>query len=295
MGFEGVVRPFSFGFDLTLPVSLGYVGFIAALAVAATHYFSWRTAVGVVIVATLLYFGMTGTPWPVFMIIVVTLSWQVGNWNVAAGAFLAMAFMLLTGVWAQAMLAVYLCGAAVLVSFVLGSAIGIWASRNDKVSAFVRPINDTLQSMPLFVFLIPVLMFFRVGEFTAFLAIIAYAIVPAIRYTEHGLRNVRPDIVEAAKALGCTEGQLLRQVKLPLALPEIMLGLNQVVMFGLAMLVIAALVGTKGLGYLIYFALSRANVGEGVVAGLSMALIAIIADRIIQSWSNKKKIELGLG
>ncbi len=295
MGFEGVVRPFSFGFDLTLPVSLGYAGFIAALAVAATRYFSWRAAVGVVIVGTLLYFGMTGTPWPVFMMVVVMLSWQVGGRKVAAGSFVAMAFMLLTGVWTQAMMAVYLCGAAVLVSFVLGSAIGIWASRNDKVSAFVRPINDTLQSMPLFVFLIPVLMFFRVGEFTAFLAIIAYAIVPAVRYTEHGLRNVRPDIVEAAKALGCTEGQLLRQVKLPLALPEIMLGLNQVVMFGLAMLVIAALVGTKGLGYLIYHALSRANVGEGVVAGLSMALIAIIADRIIQSWSNRKKLELGLG
>ena len=145
--------------------------------------------------------------------------------------------------------AALLCGASVLVSFVLGSAIGIWASRNDKVSAFIRPINDTLQSMPLFVFLIPVLMFFRVGEFTAFLAIIAYSIVPAIRYTEHGLRNVRPDIVEAAKALGCTDGQLLRQVKLPLALPEIMLGLNQTIMFGLAMLVIASLVGTRGLGH----------------------------------------------
>ena len=294
VGFEGVVRPFSFGFELTLPISLGYAGFIAALAVAATRYFSWRAAVGVVIIATMLYFGMTGTPWSVFMMVVVTLAWQVGGWKVGVGALVAMAFMLLTGVWEHTMLAVYLCGASVLVSFVLGSAIGIWASRNDKVSAFIRPINDTLQSMPLFVFLIPVLMFFRVGEFTAFLAIIAYAIVPAIRYTEHGLRNVRPDIVEAAKALGCTEGQLLRQVKLPLALPEIMLGLNQVVMFGLAMLVIAALVGTKGLGYLIYFALSRANVGDGVIAGLSMALIAIIADRIIQSWSNKKKAELGL-
>jgi len=279
MGFESVVRPFSFGFDLTLPISLGYAGFIAALAVAAMRYFSWRAAVGVVIIGTLLYFGMSGTPWPVFMAIVVMLSWQAGGRKVAAGSFLAMAFMLLTGVWAQAMLAVYLCGAAVLVSFVLGSLIGIWASHNDKVSAFVRPVNDTLQSMPLFVFLIPVLMFFRVGDFTAFLAIIAYAIVPAIRYTEHGLRNVRPDIVEAAKALGCTEGQLLRHVRLPLALPEIMLGLNQVVMFGLAMLVIAALVGTKGLGYLIYFALSRANVGEGVVAGLSMARRPVPTDR----------------
>jgi glycine betaine/proline transport system permease protein len=158
----------------------------------------------------------------------------------------------------------------------------------------MRPINDTLQTMPLFVFLIPVLMFFQVGEFSALLAIMLYAIVPSIRYTEHGIRNVRPDIVEAATAQGCTGRQILFQVQLPLALPEIMLGLNQTIMFGLAMLVIAALVGTKGLGQGVYIALGAGDVGKGFVAGLSMALIAMIADRITQAWSNRKKAELGL-
>ena len=134
--------------------------------------------------------------------------------------------------------------------------------------------------MPLFVILIPFLMFFQIGEFTAFLAIIAYAIVPMIRYTEHGLRNVPEETVEAARSMGCTKRQILFEVKMPLAIPEIMLGLNQTVMFALAMLVISALVGTKGLGQSVYIALGKADPGLGMVAGLGMALIAIIADRI---------------
>ena len=127
--------------------------------------------------------------------------------------------------------------------------------------------------MPQFVLLIPVLMLFKVGEFTALLAIIAYAIVPMIRYVEHGLRNVPPEIVEASTQIGCTSRQILFEVKLPLALPVIMLGLNQTVMYGLAMLVIAALVGTQGLGQQVYLALSAANSGAGLVTGLSIALI----------------------
>ena len=126
------------------------------------------------------------------------------------------------------------------------------------------------------------------------LAVTAYAIVPAIRYTEHGIRNVPADTVEAARAMGCTPRQLLWQVQLPLALPEIMLGLNQTIMLGLAMLVVAALVGTRGLGQMIYIALTAADFGKGAVAGVSIALIAMITDRIIQSWSARKKLELGL-
>ena len=148
--------------------------------------------------------------------------------------------------------------------------------------------------MPQFVYLIPVLMFFQVGDFSALIAVIAYAIVPMIRYTEHGIRNVRPDIIEAAEAMGCTRRQILFQIQLPMALPEIMLGLNQTIMYGLAMLVIAALVGTRDLGQLVYIALGKADTGKGLVAGLSIALIAMITDRIIQAWANRKKAELGL-
>ncbi len=176
----------------------------------------------------------------------------------------------------------------------IGGSLGVWAAHNDRVSAILRPVNDTLQTMPQFVILIPVLMFFAVGEFSALLAVILYAVVPPIRYVEHGLRNVPAHVVEAAKQIGCTPRQILFEVKLPLALPVIMLGLNQTIMYGLAMLVIAALVGTKGLGQAVYLALGKADTGMGLVAGLSIALVAMTADRIIQAWSNRKRKALGL-
>ncbi len=294
IGLENAVSPFSWGFVLTPTISYSYAALVVALAFGAGRLWGWRAAVGVLIFGGLFYYGTVGTPWPAFILVVTVLAYQVGGLSVAAFTLFGWLFMLTSGVWPQAMLSTYLCGAAVLFSFVLGASLGVWAALNDRVSAFIRPINDTLQTMPLFVFLIPVLMFFQVGEFSALLAIMLYAIVPSIRYTEHGIRHVRPDIVEAATAQGCTGRQILFQVQLPLALPEIMLGLNQTIMFGLAMLVIAALVGTKELGQSVYIALGAGDVGRGFVAGLSMALIAMIADRITQAWSARKKAELGL-
>ena len=192
------------------------------------------------------------------------------------------------------MLSVYLCGLAVLLSFAIGVALGILASEYDGVSAFLRPINDTLQTMPLFVILIPFVMIFKIGEFTALLAIMAYAVVPAIRYAEHALRNVPAGVVEAATCFGCTRRQLLWRVKLPLAMPVIMLGLNQTIMFGIAMLVIAALVGTNGLGQRVYIGLGDGDFGVGIVAGIGMAFIAMIADRMTQGMSRAWQERLGL-
>ncbi len=294
VGFAKAVAPFSWGFALTPAMIWGYGILALALACWLFVRHGWRSAIAVVIIAGLLYFGITATPWLPFILIATLLAWQVGGASVAALSFFGWLFMLLTGIWPQAMLSVYMCLAAVIVCLVFGGGLGIWASRSQRVSNFLRPINDTLQSMPLFVILIPFLMFFQIGEFTSFLAIIAYAIVPTIRYTEHGLRNVPKETVEAAESMGSTPRQLLWEVKMPLAIPEIMLGLNQTILFALAMLVITALVGSKGLGQSVYIALSKADTGLGLVAGLGIALIAIIADRIIQSWSSQRKKTLGL-
>ena len=193
-----------------------------------------------------------------------------------------------------AWLSVYLCLIGVTFSFLLGTAIGIWASTNNTVSAFVRPINDTLQTMPLFVILIPFVMIFKIGDFTALLAIVAYAFVPAIRYAEHGLRNLPDDVIEAARMIGTTKWQMLWQVKVPLAMPVMMLGLNQTIMFGIAMLVITALVGTNGLEQTVYIGLSDGDFGIGMTAGLCMAIIAMIADRTTQAWSKKRSAQLGI-
>jgi len=294
VGFAKAISPFSWGFSLT-PWMVGLYAFaIALLAIWLFVRINWRPAIAVVLVGGLLYFGITSLPWLSIILVVTLLAYQVGGRRTALLSLFGWLFMLFTGVWSEAMTSVYMCLAAVVTCLLIGGTTGIWASQNNRVSNFIRPINDTLQTMPLFVILIPFLMFFQIGEFTSFLAIIAYAIVPVIRYTEHGLRNVPTEVVEAAQAMGCTRRQLLWEVKMPLAVPEIMLGLNQTVMFALAMLVITALVGSKGLGQSVYIALSAADAGKGLVAGLGMALIAIIADRIIQSWSKTRKEALGL-
>lgn len=295
LGLATAVNPFTWGFALTQPMIFAYWGFVVAVSAYAYHRRGWQSAVASFVLLGLLYFGVTGTPWPVFMAVVTLVAWQAAGPKVAAFAFLSLGFILTNGFWAPAMLSIYLCGAAVLICIVLGGLIGVWAASSDTVSGIFRPINDTLQTMPQFVLLIPVLMLFKVGEFTALLAVIAYAIVPMIRYVEHGLRNVPSEIVEAATQMGCTQRQLLFEVKLPLALPVIMLGINQTIMYGLSMLVIAALVGTQGLGQKVYLALGQADAGAGLVTGLSIALIAMVTDRILQAVSSRRQEALGLG
>jgi glycine betaine/proline transport system permease protein len=248
----------------------------------------------VLLAGTVYFFGLTNIPWPALFAICIALAWTTGGPRLTLGVLAGLAYLLLANIWELAVLSVYLCGIAVVLCFALGSAIGIWAAHNDRVSAFVRPFNDTLQTMPQFVPLIPFLMIFKIGDFTALLAIMAYAIVPAIRYSEHALRRLPAEVIEAAEAMGCNRWQMLWQVKLPMALPEMMLGLNQTIMYGISMLVIAALVGTKDLGQMVYIGLGDGDFGVGMVAGIGMAVIAIIADRITQAWSMRKRAELGM-
>ena len=293
IGLQGAVSPFTWGFSLTNVHSLAYALSMVALALWSAA--RWRPQVGIAILvfAVVYYFGLTGLPWPALILMLALLAYGIGGVVFSAGTVLGLLFILATGNWPAAVLSIYLCGIAVVIAFTLGTAIGIWAARNDWVSAFVRPINDTLQTMPLFVILIPFVMVFRIGDFTALLSVIAYAIVPAIRYAEQGLRSLPDTVIEAARMVGATPRQMLWQVQIPLALPVMMLGLNQTILYGIAMLVIAALVGAGGLEQTVYIALTDGNVGEGLIAGLAMAVIAIIADRMTNGWSRKRQSVLG--
>jgi glycine betaine/proline transport system permease protein len=294
IGLEQTVSPHTWGFEFTAPLRWGYAVAVAAAAAWALANGRTRLAVIIGFFGTVFFFGLTKLPWPALLAAATFLAWQLDGMRLAAGTFLSLLFMLVAGIWPEAMMSVYLCGIAVVLSFLMGAGLGIWGSMSPRASQLLRPVYDSLQTMPLFVFLIPFVMIFKIGDFTALLAIIAYAFVPAARYTEHGLRNVPEDVIEAATCMGCTKWQLLWQVKLPLALPVIMLGLNQTIMYAVAMLVITALVGTSDLGQRVYIGLGDGDFGVGFVAGIGMAIIAMIADRMTQAWIRSRQQAFGL-
>jgi len=238
--------------------------------------------------------ALLSLPWIGVVAIMALAGLQLGGWRLALLTGGLTLFIATVGLWPKAMVTVYLCGVSVVLASMMGIPIGIAAAHNERLNRVVSAVIDTLQTLPSFVYLMPVVMLFRVGDFAAMLAVIAYAIVPTIRYTNHGIRNVPPHLIEAATQAGCTRSQLLWKVKMPLALPEIMLGINQTIMMALSMLVITALVGTRELGQEVYIALTKADSGRGLVAGLCIALIAIIADRLIGAWAKRRKQELGL-
>jgi len=237
---------------------------------------------------------LLGLPWISVVAVVALAGWQLGGWRLGLLTASLASFIALVGLWSKAMVTLYLCGISVVIVCMIGIPIGILAARNERVHNVVRVVIDTLQTLPSFVYLMPVVMLFRVGDFAAMLAIIAYAVTPIIRYTDHGIRQIAPDLIEAALQAGCTRNQLLRKVQIPLALPHIMLGVNQTIMMALSMLVITALVGTRELGQEVYIALTKADTGRGIIAGVCVAFIAIIADRMIGAWASRRKREYGL-
>ncbi|HHL21425.1 MAG TPA: ABC transporter permease subunit [Aliiroseovarius sp.] len=235
-----------------------------------------------------------GLPWPWALVMVTLAGWRLGGWRLAALNLVLAGFILVTGMWEKAMITVYLTGVSVAIAMAIGVPVGILAASFNTAGRVIGLVIDTLQTLPSFVYLIPVVMLFRIGDFTAMVAIVAYAIVPAVRYAAHGVRGVSPELIEAGVVSGCTKRQLLTRIRLPLALPELLLGLNQTIMLAISMLVITALVGTRDLGQEVYIALTKADVGRGLVAGLAIAFIAIIADRIITAGARAARIRYGL-
>nr|WP_292770482.1 ABC transporter permease subunit [Mesorhizobium sp.] len=234
-----------------------------------------------------------GFPWLGAVFLLGLAGFQLGGIRLAALVAALTAFCAVTGLWEKTMATVYLTGISVVIACLIGIPIGLAASRSDRVEKIVTPIIDTLQVLPSFCFIIPVVMLFRVGDVTAMIATVAFAVVPAIRYTNHGLRQVQPSLIEAAVVSGCTKRQTFWRVQLPMALPEIMLGINQTILMALAMIIICAMVGTRDLGQEVFIALSKADAGRGIVAGLAIAFIGIIADRLFGAWTARARARLG--
>jgi glycine betaine/proline transport system permease protein len=238
---------------------------------------------------------LLGLPWAAVVALLALAGWRLGGWRLALLAGGLSFLIAATGQWEKAMTTVYLCGVSTALAMLIGVPIGIAAAGRPLLWTPVQAVIDTLQTLPSFVYLMPAVMLFRVGDFTAMIAVVAFAVVPAIRYTALGLRGVDPQLVEAGRAMGCTSAQILWRIKLRLAFPELLLGLNQTIMFALSMLVITALVGTRDLGQEVYIALTKADPGRGLVAGLAVAFIAIIADRLIHAGAARARSRLGLG
>lgn len=234
-----------------------------------------------------------GFPWLGAVFLLGLAGYQLSGFRLAVLVAALTAFCAITGLWEKTMATVYLCGISAFIACLVGIPIGLMASRSDRFEKIVTPVIDTLQVLPSFCFIIPVVMLFRVGDVTAMIATIAFAVVPAIRYTNHGIRQVPPALIEAAKVSGCTPRQTFFRVQLPLALPEIMLGVNQTILMALAMIIICAMVGTRDLGQEVFIALSKADSGRGIVAGLAIAFIGIVADRLFSAWTAKARARLG--
>jgi glycine betaine/proline transport system permease protein len=238
--------------------------------------------------------ALLALPWISVAAALALLGWQLQGWKLAAlagGLALAIA---LTGLWTKTGLSIYECSAAVAICILLGFPLGVWSARSDRAWRVIEPAADLLQTIPSFIFLIPFVILFRTGEFTAILIVVSFAIVPAIRYTAEGIRNVPPHLVEAAKSQGCSSWQILREVQLPLAFPSILLGLNQTILMALSMLVITAYAGTNDLGQDTLAGVAKRNFGMSVLAGLAIAGIAIVTDRLIRAKAMKVASSMGL-
>jgi glycine betaine/proline transport system permease protein len=210
-------------------------------------------------------------------------AWRVG-WRFAVFATLSLLLIHATGFWDQTVVTLGLTLSSTLISLVFGIPLGIWTAKNRRLSMIVRPVLDLMQTMPAFVYLIPAAMLFGLGRVPGILSTIIFAMPPVVRLTSLGIRHVDREIVEAGQAFGCTPWQLLYKVQFPNALPSIMQGVNQTIMLALSMVIIASMVGAGGLGNDVLASIQRLDIGLGFESGLSVVLLAIILDRITESF-----------
>lgn len=221
----------------------------------------------------------------VILLIVWLVGWQIAGIRTTLFALSALVAIGIMGAWQSAMTTVSLIFTAVIFCTLIGIPVGVLAARNDRFEAIIRPVLDAMQTTPAFVYLVPIVMLFGIGNVPGVVVTIIFALAPLIRLTNLGLRQVPPSVVEAAVAFGASEKQLLFKVKIPLALRTIMAGLNQTLMMSLSMVVIASMIAVGGLGQMVLRGIGRLDMGLATVGGLGIVLLAIAIDRLTQALS----------
>jgi len=237
---------------------------------------------------------LLATPWWVIIGVIAGLVYfATRSWKMSAGAIVAFLLIGYFGMWDNTMRTMSIILVCTLLSIALGIPIGIAMARSDRVQSIVTPILDVMQTMPAFVYLIPVVMLLGIGKVPGVIAVIIYAIPPVIRLTNLGIRLVDKEVMEAATAYGASAFQRLYQVQLPLAMPTIMAGINQTIMMALAMVVIASMIGVKGLGQPVLKSITNQYFTMGLLNGLAIVVLAIIFDRVSQAYAKRTQKHLG--
>ncbi|WP_323010499.1 proline/glycine betaine ABC transporter permease [Paracoccus sp. (in: a-proteobacteria)] len=228
------------------------------------------------------------SPWVLVLAVLALGIWLLSrSWKIALGSVLALLVVGYFGMWEDTMRTIAMVAVCTLIAVVVGIPIGVFMAQSNRMNAMVTPILDMMQTMPSFVYLIPVVMIFGLGKVPGVIAVVIYAIPPVIRLTNLGIRQVAPDVLEAAEAFGSSSWQKLRDVQLPLALPTIMAGINQTIMMSLAMVVVASMIGVRGLGQPVLQAINQQYFTMGVMNGLAIVAIAIIMDRTTQAYGKR--------
>jgi len=232
--------------------------------------------------------GLTDVPWWIVLLLFAILAYLAGRWKLTIGTVVGLMLIYDLQLWNHMIITLVLVILSSFVSVLIGLPLGIWSARSQGVYRMVSPVLDLMQTMPAFVYLVPVLIFFNIGMIPAIFATVIFAMPPVIRLTRLGILQVPEALVEAARAFGANSGQLLWKVQFPLAIANIKAGINQTIMLSLSMVVIASMIGAGGLGADVMSALQTINVGQGFEAGISIVILAIILDRISQKLGSHK-------
>ncbi|MDJ1183829.1 ABC transporter permease [Roseofilum casamattae] len=229
-------------------------------------------------------------PPTLFLVILGLAVWQIGNAQIAIYSLVAMILVGLLGTWEEAMITLSLVICSVAFCLLIGLPIGILAARNDRFDTILRPMLDAMQTLPSFVYLVPVVMLFGIGEVPGVIVTLIFAVPPLIRLTNLGIRQVSKEVVEAAVAFGSTPNQVLWEAQIPLAMPTILAGVNQAILLALSMVVVASMISVEGLGQMVLRGIGRLDVGLATVGGVSIVLVAILLDRVTQAMGKPHKL-----
>ncbi|MCB1918138.1 MAG: glycine betaine/L-proline ABC transporter permease ProW [Rhodocyclaceae bacterium] len=233
--------------------------------------------------------ALLAVPALIMIVLIGLVAWQFGGRRLAIGSMLSLVAVGLIGAWNEAMVTLALVITSVAFCLLLGLPLGIAMARSDRLEAGIRPLLDAMQTTPAFVYLVPVVMLFGIGNVPGVVVTIVFALPPLIRLTNLGIRQVRPDLIEASRAFGASPWQLLTKVQLPLAMPTIMAGINQTLMLALSMVVIASMIAVGGLGQMVLRGIGRLDMGLATIGGLGIVILAIMLDRITQAMARPSR------